>query len=212
MRPSIIILAPVFLTNNAAFDQPLGLQFQQRDLHQPHPELRLQCLRACARVPVLACLCLCACARRACAVVCLCLCACACVFSLVLVRASHPHVPSVPSPVIVPTVPGVAQALRGWWAGLAQDAPFTRPSVRPCACAVLRVCLCCACAHRVPSCARAGLALAMCSCCACAVPVLLCACALCARLRCSSCACSCMCLIGLVCPWHAGVGCIGGLT
>ena len=93
VHASIIILATVFLTNDAAFGQLPGLQFQQRDLHDFHPELRVLllvclCSCACARVLVLACLCsLCLCCRVL-VLACLCLCA----FSELL-RASRPSRP-----------------------------------------------------------------------------------------------------------------------
>ena len=85
VRQCIIILAPVFLTNEAAFDQLPGLQFQQRNLHRLSSRttpvvLVCLCSCACARglVPVCTCLsCLCC---RVLLLVCLCLCVfwCAC--------------------------------------------------------------------------------------------------------------------------------------
>ena len=74
-----------------------------------------------ARVLVLVCLCSRACARVLVLVVLVlsCYCARVLVFSGVLVRPV-PSVPSVPSPLTVPPVPGVAHALRGWWAGRAR--------------------------------------------------------------------------------------------
>ena len=87
-------------------------------------------------------------------------------------------------------------------------AAFTRPSVRPCACAVLLVCLCLCASFAVVrscwSCARCVLVLCLCR--ACAVVCLCFVCAVALFL-----ASLLVCVFGPVCLWHAGVGCIGGL-
>ena len=238
MRPSTTTLAPVFLTNDTAFNKLAGVPFQQCNLHQPSSRTTpavLMCLClgfkfcACAHVLAINCAtCACArvrnCARRACAVVCFCgfaVCFClhVCFLLHVLVRPVDP-VPSVRSVRPVPSdlylqclawhthSGGGGRASRGTQTLLVR--PPARPPVRP------SVRLCCACAYRVLLCAHARLPLTMCLCCACAMPALLCACALiCVRSRtkivCLCLACLLVRVLGSMCLWHTGVGCIGGL-